>query len=96
MSGMSSVAAALAATGLVAPDVDALVRRALDEDLGGGVDVTSAATVPADQRATLDLTARASGVVAGIPVAARVLQLASDAETRVTPGASRRRARRPG
>ncbi|GAA4328037.1 hypothetical protein GCM10023162_34020 [Klenkia terrae] len=35
-------------------------------------DVTSAATVPATQRGTADLVARADGVVAGLPVAAQV------------------------
>jgi nicotinate-nucleotide pyrophosphorylase (carboxylating) len=49
-----------------------LVRRALAEDLAGGEDVTSAATVPADQTATGDLVARADGVVAGLPVAETV------------------------
>ena len=52
--------------------LDDLVRRALAEDLAGGVDVTSAATVPADQIAVGDLVARAAGVVAGLPVAAAV------------------------
>ena len=52
--------------------VDDLVRRALAEDLAGGVDVTSTATVPADQTAVGDLVARADGVVAGLPVAAAV------------------------
>lgn len=56
------------------PDLDPayvldVVRRALAEDLAGGVDVTSAATVPAGQTATGDLVARADGVVAGLPVA---------------------------
>jgi nicotinate-nucleotide pyrophosphorylase (carboxylating) len=49
-----------------------LVRRALAEDLAGGEDVTSVATVPADQTAIGDLVARADGVVAGLPVAAVV------------------------
>ena len=52
--------------------VEDLVRRALAEDLAGGVDVTSAATVPAGQTAVGDLVARAPGVVAGLPVAAAV------------------------
>jgi nicotinate-nucleotide pyrophosphorylase (carboxylating) len=52
--------------------VEDLVRRALAEDLAGGVDVTSTATVPAGQSAAGDLVARAPGVVAGLPVAAAV------------------------
>jgi len=52
--------------------VDDLVRRALAEDLAGGADVTSAATVPADQTGVGDLVARSAGVVAGLPVTAAV------------------------
>jgi nicotinate-nucleotide pyrophosphorylase (carboxylating) len=60
------------ATGLDPDYVRDLVRRALAEDLAGGDDVTSAATVPAGQTAIGDLVARADGVVAGLPVAAVV------------------------
>ena len=51
-----------------------LVVRALDEDLGGpdGVDVTSVATIPADQTDIGDVVARANGVVAGLLVAEAV------------------------
>jgi nicotinate-nucleotide pyrophosphorylase (carboxylating) len=51
-----------------------LVERALAEDLGGpdGVDVTSVATIPADQVDTVDVVARADGVVAGLDVAVAV------------------------
>ncbi len=52
--------------------VERLIALAVEEDLEGGVDVTTAATVPAEQRATLDYVARRPGVVAGIPVAAAV------------------------
>ncbi len=58
--------------------VEELVERALEEDLDGGVDVTSVATVPFEQESTADLVARAGGVVAGLPVAAAVFELASD------------------
>ena len=74
----TAVRGALAEAGLDPDGVDALIRQALAEDLGPGVDVTSVATVPAEQRATLDLTARAAGVVAGLPVAGRVFELASE------------------
>jgi nicotinate-nucleotide pyrophosphorylase (carboxylating) len=58
----------------------------LDEDLGGpsGVDVTSVATIPADQTGTGDLVARADGVVAGLPVAAAVFELAGSGAVSVT------------
>ena len=72
---------ALAAAGLDPDLVDALIRAALAEDLGQGVDVTSVATVPAEHRAIMDLTARAAGVVAGLPVAGRVFELESDGDS---------------
>src|SRR5205807_1735855 len=55
-----------------------IVDRALVEDLGPDrLDVTSVATVPAGQIDVGDLVARAHGVVAGLPVAAAVFDLAS-------------------
>ena len=64
---------------------------ALAEDLGGpdGVDVTSVATIPADQRDVADLVARADGVVAGLAVAAAVFDLASAGTVDVRPRRSR-------
>lgn len=62
----------LVSAGLDPDDLEILIRRAVDEDLDGGVDVTTVATVPGGQRATLDLVARRPGVVAGVPVAAAV------------------------
>ena len=73
----TSTAAALAAAHLDTDAVIDLIQRAIAEDLAGGVDVTSVATVPADQRSILDLVARADGVVAGAPVAAAVFEIAS-------------------
>jgi len=65
-------------TGLDPVAVAEIVRRALDEDLGPQrLDVTSVATIPADQTDVGDLVARADGVVAGLPVAAVVFDLAS-------------------
>lgn len=58
--------------GLDADAVEVLVALAVAEDLDGGVDVTTVATVPVEQRSTLDLVARQAGVAAGIPVAASV------------------------
>lgn len=65
----------LAAAGLDARAVHALIDCALAEDLAGGVDVTTIATVPASQRSRLDLTSRVTGIVAGVPVAALVFQI---------------------
>lgn len=63
------VADQLRAKGLDPAAVESLVRAALAEDLAGGVDVTSLATVPADQLSRLDLVAHAPGVLAGAAVA---------------------------
>jgi nicotinate-nucleotide pyrophosphorylase (carboxylating) len=57
------------------PDaVAAVVRAAVAEDLLGGVDVTSVATIPADHRSTATFGARQPGVIAGLPVAAAVIE----------------------
>jgi len=75
------------------PDaVAALVRLALAEDLMGGVDVTSTATIPAEQRSVATFGARAAGVVAGLAVATAVIETvcgeqASDVEMLVVDGA---------
>jgi nicotinate-nucleotide pyrophosphorylase (carboxylating) len=55
----------------------ALVDAALAEDLGpAGEDVTSTATIPADLIGTAEIRTRAPGVLAGLPVAALVLERA--------------------
>jgi nicotinate-nucleotide pyrophosphorylase (carboxylating) len=74
----------LSAAGLDPGYVLDLAERALDEDLAGGVDVTSVATVPFDQESTADLVARADGVVSGLPVAAAVFDLATDDAVQVS------------
>ncbi|MEM9454922.1 MAG: carboxylating nicotinate-nucleotide diphosphorylase [Myxococcota bacterium] len=53
-------------------DVDAVIERALGEDLHGG-DITSSATVPPDLKVEARLVAKASLVVCGLFVAGRVL-----------------------
>jgi nicotinate-nucleotide pyrophosphorylase (carboxylating) len=53
---------------------DALVRRALAEDLGTG-DVTSEATVPADARARATITQKEAGVLFGVDVAQLTFRL---------------------
>jgi nicotinate-nucleotide pyrophosphorylase (carboxylating) len=50
-----------------------LVKAALAEDLAGGVDVTSVATISADAELKAEFVARESGVVAGIEMAKAVL-----------------------
>jgi nicotinate-nucleotide pyrophosphorylase (carboxylating) len=73
------IAEQLSSAGLEPAAVAALIRAALDEDLAGGTDVTTAATVPAGERGTGDLVARKPGVIAGLPVAAATFTLAADA-----------------
>ncbi|MFK3982859.1 carboxylating nicotinate-nucleotide diphosphorylase [Micromonospora sp. NPDC050397] len=70
---------ALRSAGLDPVVVTRIVRAALDEDLGpDGVDVTSAATIPAEQVDTVDVVARSGGVVAGLAVAGAVFELVGD------------------
>ena len=73
----AQIAGRLEAAGLDPDHVERVVRLALDEDLDGGVDITSVATVDEDARAVADFTTRAAGVAAGIPVAAAVLDAVS-------------------
>lgn len=82
-----STAELVAAAGLDPAYVGELAARTLAEDLGGpdGVDVTSVATIPADQTDTADVVARAAGVVAGLAVAATVFDLASAGAARFEP-----------
>ena len=62
-------------------DLDAIVRAALDEDVGAG-DVTTAATVPPGARARARITQKAPGVVFGLAAAEAVFR-ALDAEVRI-------------
>jgi nicotinate-nucleotide pyrophosphorylase (carboxylating) len=82
--------AALAEADLDADYVRALATAAIEEDLAGGVDVTSVATVPEDLWGTAAFTARGPGVVAGIPVAMTVLDVVGAVEhlSRSTDGAA--------
>ncbi|MCW2725296.1 MAG: nicotinate-nucleotide pyrophosphorylase [Frankiales bacterium] len=94
MSLSTETLAALAEADLDASYVEELARAAVAEDLAGGVDVTSVATVPEDLVGTASFGARGSGVVAGIPVAMAVLDVVGEVEhlarstdgTRVTAG----------
>ena len=55
----------------IAADLDALLARALAEDVGTG-DVTTQATIPSGRRASARFLAKESGVLAGLAVAERV------------------------
>ena len=50
-----------------------LIELAIAEDLDGGVDITSTATIPADQESVAQFVNRQPGVVAGTSVAIAVL-----------------------
>ncbi len=63
----------LLATDLDPDAVAALVRMAVAEDLMGGVDITSAATVPPAQRSVATFGSRGQGVLAGLAVAAATI-----------------------
>lgn len=65
---------ALAAAGLDPGGVAAVIDTALAEDLRDGPDVTTTATVPAEQSSVAAITPRQPGVLAGGPVALAVFE----------------------
>lgn len=71
---------ALAAAGLDPSYVEDVARRTLAEDLAGGVDVTSVATVPLDLEGRAAFVPRHVGIVAGIGVAMACLDVAGDGD----------------
>ena len=94
----ADTATRLADAGLDPAAIAGLIETALVEDLADGVDVTSAATIPVGQRCVVTFGARDAGIVAGLPVAAAVVEtvcgpdgelryLADDGD-RVEPGAA--------
>lgn len=54
--------------------VENAVRAALEEDLGRAGDITSAATIPENRKATAKLVARKPGVIAGLACAAEAFR----------------------
>lgn len=67
--------ALLGGTGLDHEHVLATVRAALAEDLAWGPDITTLATIPSTARGTAHVIARATGTIAGMGVAAAVVEL---------------------
>ena len=51
-----------------------LIKRAISEDLAGGEDITSVATVAGSSKIVADFVARKNGVIAGIEMAQGVLE----------------------
>ena len=70
-----ALAELLADAGLDPLEVEDIANVALQEDLAGGVDVTTVATIPEGAVATADFTAREAGVVAGLRVAEAVVSV---------------------
>jgi nicotinate-nucleotide pyrophosphorylase (carboxylating) len=60
--------------GLSPNHVFQLVKDAIGEDLAGGEDITSAATIANSQVSTADFTTRVAGVISGLHVVAAVLE----------------------
>ncbi len=84
----ADICTALTDAGLDPVAVLAVVDAALAEDLGGGVDITTTATIPAGATARADFVPRADGVLAGLPVAQAVLSAVGgrgDAEVEFQP-----------
>jgi nicotinate-nucleotide pyrophosphorylase (carboxylating) len=77
------LAAVLRQAGLDPAEVVRVVRRALEEDLAFGPDVTTDSTVPAHARALGDVVPRDRGVLAGLPVAAAVFDLVGGTDVAV-------------
>lgn len=70
-----ALARLLADAGLDPVEVEDIANVAIQEDLAGGVDVTTVATIPETAVATGDFVAREAGVVAGLRVAEAVLSV---------------------
>lgn len=70
-----ALAQLLTEAGLDPVQVEDIAHMAIEEDLAGGVDVTSVATIPEEAVATGDFTAREAGTVAGLRIAEAVISI---------------------
>lgn len=68
----------LGRAGLSSVGVAHVIATALAEDLADGPDITTAATIAADQRGRVHAVARSAGVVAGLAVAALTFSMVSE------------------
>jgi len=64
----------LTANALDPVQIELLVKAAIAEDLAGGVDVTSVATISADHQSIAEYRARKGGIFAGLHIAAATLE----------------------
>ncbi|MBG0853433.1 carboxylating nicotinate-nucleotide diphosphorylase [Streptomyces spinoverrucosus] len=78
-----ALAQLLAEAGLDPVEVEDIANVAIQEDLAGGVDVTTVATIPEDAVATADFVARDAGVVAGLRVAEAIMSIVCEDEFEV-------------
>lgn len=65
------------------PQIDALLRAALEEDVGRG-DITTRVTVPEGVRASATVLAKQDGVLAGLPLVARVFAVMGATDVQVS------------
>jgi len=98
MSALERVAAipGIDAVGLAPDRIVGLIELALDEDLAGGLDVTSAATIPAEQTGRASAVPRQPGVVAGLPIAAAVFAVVGEGRVSIEDLAADGASVRPG
>ncbi|QEU92722.1 carboxylating nicotinate-nucleotide diphosphorylase [Streptomyces kanamyceticus] len=78
-----ALAQLLTEAGLDPVQVEDIAHMAIEEDLAGGVDVTTVATIPEDAVATADFAAREAGTVAGLRVAEAVFSVVCEDEFEV-------------
>lgn len=55
-------------------EIDQIIDRAIEEDLRGGVDLTSEATIDPNSESKANFVAKAEGILAGIDIAATVMK----------------------
>ena len=67
--------ALLVAGGLNPLYIEDVIENTILEDLDGGIDVTSVATVPFEQRSIATFGTRADGCVSGLVIAAAVIEM---------------------
>ena len=72
--------------GLSVENIARIAQAAIDEDLNGSTDVTSVATIPEEQLAVAQFINRKSGVIAGVPVAAALLEICGITDYKIEHG----------
>lgn len=75
MTFSKSLSELLSTSKLDSKNLENLIRIAVAEDLDGGSDVTSVATIPEAQSAIAEFWSRKPGVIAGIPIVCAVLEI---------------------